>query len=145
MENVLIRDYAPKDFEDIAILWQETDLGNPSRGDNDQTINESIRIGGKMFVLEETHSQKVIGTSWITYDGRRLHWHHFGIKPEYQGKGFAKELAKYTLDYAQKQGIQIKLEVHQQNNRAISLYKKLGFQYLGDYDVYIFRNYGSIE
>jgi ribosomal protein S18 acetylase RimI-like enzyme len=34
----------------------------------------------------------------------------------------------------------VKLEVHQQNIRAIHLYQQAGFQYLGDYDAYIIRD-----
>ncbi len=42
-------------------------------------------------------------------------------------------------------GYQVKLEVHRSNNVAVELYRKAGFEFLGDYDVYIIRDIQSIE
>ncbi len=39
----------------------------------------------------------------------------------------------------------VKLEVHRSNKRAIELYKKAGFSYLGDYDVYIIRDATTVK
>jgi ribosomal protein S18 acetylase RimI-like enzyme len=50
-----------------------------------------------------------------------------------------------SLKLAKSFGMQIKLEVHKENSKAIGLYTKAGFTYLGDYDVYIIRNISSIE
>jgi ribosomal protein S18 acetylase RimI-like enzyme len=38
----------------------------------------------------------------------------------------------------------IKLEVHKDNVKALGLYKKAGFGYLGDYHVYIIRDISAI-
>ena len=98
-----------------------------------------------MLVIEDTNSQNLVGTSWMTFDGRRIHLHHFGIKPELQRTGLGKKLARASLAFAKFKGYQIKLEVHRDNTNAIALYTKLGFTYLGDYDVYIIRNYEGLE
>ena len=37
-------------------------------------------------------------------------------------------------------GLQLKLEVQRDNAAAIALYRKAGFDLLGDYDVYIIRD-----
>jgi ribosomal protein S18 acetylase RimI-like enzyme len=139
-ENVYIRDYQKEDYREIISLWRETGLGGEERGDNQAVIEESIRLGGKLLVLIDKLSQEIIGTSWMTFDGRRIHLHHFGIRPSWQGKGLSHPLVRASLSYAREKGIQIKLEVHQSNLKAISLYKQSGFSYLGDYDVYIIRN-----
>ncbi|MEN8221882.1 MAG: hypothetical protein ABFR36_01375 [Acidobacteriota bacterium] len=55
------------------------------RGDNLETIELSLKIGGKFIIMEDALKPGIIGTSWITFDGRRLHLHHFGIDPEYLG------------------------------------------------------------
>lgn len=138
--KILVRDYRPEDFPAIAALWAETGLGGAQRGDNQQIIEQSIDMGGKMLVtiLEDG---TLIGTSWMTFDGRRIHLHHFGISPKYQRQGIGRQLAIASIAFAKEKGYQIKLEVHQTNTAAIELYKGLGFQYLGDYDVYIIRSY----
>lgn len=143
-ENFLIRDYEHGDFPEINRLWEETGLGGIVRGDNAETIENSIKIEGRLLVLSEKSTQQIIGTSWMTFDGRRIHLHHFAIKPDFQGKGFSKHMVKESLQFAKEKGCQIKLEVHQSNTKAINLYKNAGFQYLGDYDVYIIRNPNDI-
>jgi len=134
-----IRNYRKGDFKEIMDLWIATDLGRPERGDNKKIIEESIIMGGSLLVMEEKASGKVTGTSWMTFDGRRIHLHHFGILPEYQGIGLSKPLLEESLRFVRKKGYQVKIEVHRKNLKAISLYKKAGFEYLGDYDVYIIR------
>lgn len=143
-KNLIIRDYTNSDFDSLNALWQETGLGGSQRGDNANIIKDSLNIGGKLIVIENTKNHEIIGSSWMTFDGRRIHLHHIGVKPSYQNKGLGKRLTKESLKYAKKKGYQIKLEVHKDNVNAIKIYKKLGFNYLGDYDVYIIRDINSI-
>jgi len=139
-----IRKYRKDDFESISKLWDITSMNNPRRADDEQTIERSIRIGGCMLVMEEKDSGKICGSSWMTFDGRRIHLHHFGISPDFQGRGLSKLLLEESLKFVKKKGYQVKLEVHRSNMKAINLYKKAGFEYLGDYDVYIIREYLSV-
>ena len=136
----IIRDYLPTDYAGLTILWQRTGFNTPGRGDNESVIEKTISIGGRLFILEDTENTKVIGSSWLSNDGRRLYLHHFGILHEYQNKGLSKLLLKSSLDYAKETNLQIKLEVHKENTIAKNIYKKAGFKYLGDYEVYIIRD-----
>jgi ribosomal protein S18 acetylase RimI-like enzyme len=139
-----IRDYRDGDFEGVNRLWTETDMGNTKRGDNEKTIADTIKIGGRMLVMEELATNKISGTSWMTFDGRRILLHHFGILPEFQGRGYASILLKESLKHVKDKGYQVKLEVHRSNVKAINVYKKHGFEYLGDYDVYIIRDIAGL-
>jgi ribosomal protein S18 acetylase RimI-like enzyme len=136
-----IRNYVPGDFEDVADLWEATGMGGKFRGDDNLVIQNTIKLGGRLLILELTENAEIIGTSWLTLDGRRVYMHHFGIKPEYQGFGFSKILLKESMNFAKSTGLQIKLEVHRNNLKALKLYQKGGFLHLGDYDVYIIRDY----
>ncbi|MFW9922600.1 MAG: GNAT family N-acetyltransferase [Candidatus Thorarchaeota archaeon] len=52
-----------------------------------------------------------------------------GVKKDFRGKGFGKNLMKFALKIAEKNRYQnVMLEVVKKNYRAINLYKKLGFQ-----------------
>jgi ribosomal protein S18 acetylase RimI-like enzyme len=139
-DKFTFRAYRKGDFPRVVELWEMTDMGSPERGDNETTIEESIRIGGTLIVMEEKKTGKICGTSWMTYDGRRIHLHHFGIIPGCQGKGLSKFLLKESLRFVRERGVQVKLEVHTTNNRAINLYEKYGFKHLGNYSVYIIRD-----
>ncbi len=142
--KIEISDYNPGDYENIMLLWQQTGLGGVQRGDNRQIIENSIAIGGKLLTAKTEHGE-LAGTSWMTFDGRRIHLHHFGVKPEFQRQGVGKILVEKSLLFAKEKGYQIKLEVHQSNKAAIELYKKYGFTYMGDYDVYIIRDLNAIS
>jgi ribosomal protein S18 acetylase RimI-like enzyme len=135
------REYRRGDFDGIRHLWDLTDMGNPKRGDDEATIEDTIRIGGSLQILEECTTGKIAGTSWMTYDGRRIHLHHFGILPEFQGQGLSKMLMDESLKFVRKKRCQVKLEVQRSNVKAINLYKKTGFISLGEYDVYIIRDF----
>ena len=141
-----VRQYMHGDFPGIMEVWSATGLSRPERGDDEATIERSIAMGGAMFVMcEEDDDRKVTGTSWLTFDGRRLHMHHFGIAPAFQGRGLSAELLRESLRLVKEKGYQVKLEVHRTNEAAVRLYRKAGFEYLGDYDVYIIRDVQSLE
>ena len=140
-----IRQYHPGDFEGIMRVWIATDMGRPERGDDVSTIERSLAMGGCMLIMVDGESDNIIGTSWLTFDGRRMYLHHFGILPEFQGRGFSKILLRESLSFVKSKGFQVKLEVSRKNLIALKLYKNAGFTYLGDYDVYIIRNTNDIK
>jgi ribosomal protein S18 acetylase RimI-like enzyme len=141
--NISIRRYRSEDYPELSSLWEETGVGRPERGDNHQTITDSISLGGALFVMTDSEDH-IIGSSWMTFDGRRIYLHHFAILPAHQGKGLSKPLLAESLKFARDKGYQVKLEVHRSNNKAIELYTEAGFRYLGDYDVYIIRDLNEI-
>lgn len=146
MQARTVRPYSKGDFPGIMELWEATALSRPERGDDEATVERSIALGGMMLVMcHGNEGGKIIGTSWMTFDGRRIHLHHFGIAPASQGKGLSGILLKESLKFVKEKGYQVKIEVHRNNKKAIQLYKKAGFEYLGDYDIYIIRNIQSIE
>jgi len=144
-KNNIIRDFRDEDFTQIEELWEKTGLGNKLRSDDLSIIQLSLKLGGKFIVIEELSSGKIIGTSWMTFDGRRIHLHHFGIDPDYQGRKLSIPLIEETLRFARDKNVQIKLEVHKDNLKAIELYTRNHFKYLGDYMIFIIRDVQGIK
>jgi ribosomal protein S18 acetylase RimI-like enzyme len=120
------------------------DMGSPERGDTREIIEKTIKMGGSLLVMEEKGTGRISGTSWMTFDGRRILLHHFGILPEFQGIGLSKILMKESLQVVRRKGFQVKLEVHSSNFKAINLYKKFGFKHLGEYKVFIIRDISNL-
>ena len=143
--NIRIRNYHKSDYEQVMELWNETGLGGRGRGDDQSIIEDSLKMGGKLLIAEDIVKGIIIGTSWMTFDGRRIHLHHIGVLPKYRNQGYGKLLTRHSLKYAREKGYQIKLEVRQDNSKAIDIYKKLGFNRLGDYDIYIVRDIKGID
>ena len=133
-------EFDQNDFNEIQELWMQTGMGNSERRDDANTILSCNKHGGRLIVMKEINSDEIIGTSWLTYDGRRVFLHHFGIKPSWQGKGLAKFLAEETMIYVKSKGAQVKMEVHKDNHIAKKLYEKIGFFPFEDYDVYMLRD-----
>lgn len=138
--HILLRDYIPADFEAVNQLWSGIGLGGAHRGDSPEVILKTLNQGGRLLILCVSETGEIIGTSWLTTDTRRTYLHHFGIAEKWQGMKLADYLMEGTLRIARQMGLQIKLEVHETNLKAINLYVKYGFQYLGDYEVYIIRD-----
>lgn len=134
-----IRNFHDNDFSQISVLWEESGVGGAHRGDTLEVIQATLNAGGALLVLEDCINGIIVGTSWLTNDNRRIYLHHFCIRKEYEGKGLGKYLSEKSILFAIEKGLQIKLEVHRDNKRAIELYERTGFSYLGDYLVYIKR------
>mgnify|MGYP006306370619 CR=1 FL=1 len=144
-DAIQLRDYQSDDYDQIMEVWDITGLGGRGRGDNQQIIEDSLEMGGKLIVALDRNNGKVVGTSWMTFDGRRIHLHHIGVLPQYRNKGLGKRLTLESLRFARSKGYQIKLEVKEDNATAIRIYKDLGFKRLGDYDIYIIRDFSEIR
>lgn len=137
---MIVRDYRDGDFPQIENLWIETGVFRPERGDKADTILRCNSLGGKFLVLEDELNQRIVGTSWLTWDGRRVLMHYFSVHPSWQGQGFGRKLAMDSLEFARKKGVPLKLEVHRNNIPAVQLYKDLGFKVLEGYEVYLLHH-----
>ena len=144
-QSFIVRDYWAADYPHVADIWERTGMNTPGRGDSAAVIENSLRRNGRLLVMVDKESDTVVGTSWLTNDGRRLYLHHFAIDPRFQGGGLSKPLMRESLKIAREIGLQVKLEVHRDNEKAIHFYERAGFQYLGDYDVYIIRDLSEIK
>jgi ribosomal protein S18 acetylase RimI-like enzyme len=138
-EDIIIRDFRPEDYSRLYLLWQDTGLTYPERGDTLETIQETLQMGGRLLVMADRHTGDIIGSSWMTCDGRRIFVHHFGIRTDCQNQGLGTLLAEECMAYLRTQKKQVKLEVHKDNHVAVRLYKKSGFLELKDYRVFMIR------
>jgi ribosomal protein S18 acetylase RimI-like enzyme len=134
---MVIRDYRPDDYQQVEKLWKETGIYTVERGDTAGIIQRCNHFGGKFLVMEDPATGSVAGTSWMTWDGRRVFLHHFAIRPSLQGQGHGRSLAIRSLEFARQRGCPVKLEVHRKNTPAVNLYRSLGFEVFEDYDVYM--------
>lgn len=144
-DSFFVRDYWAADYPHVAEIWKQSGISTPGRGDTAEVIENTLRRNGRLLVLVDRDRDTVVGTSWLTNDGRRLYLHHFAIAPEYQGRGLSKPLLGESLKIAKAIGLQVKLEVHRDAHKALDLYRKAGFKRLGDYDILIIRDLSEIK
>lgn len=142
---MVFRDYRNGDFEQLFRLWEELDMRGKERGDTHEVILRTLDLGGKLIILENEEEGSIIGSSWLTFDGRRIFLHHFGISRKYQQKGWGTRLAMESLRFIKEKNCQVKLEVHKDNLPAKRLYEKVGFGAFSEYDIYMIRKPGEIN
>lgn len=128
---VLTDDFKDERYAEITEIWRLTGVGRPERGDDLARIRQTLRNGGKLICALE--AEKVVGTSWLTQDGRRVYIHHMAVHPTRQGLGIGRRLLRASLEAAAALGLQAKLEVHRDNAAAIRIYHDAGFVPLEGY------------
>ena len=135
----MIRKFVPEDREDYIRF--STEFYNSSAVDKpvprehfeqgfDEMMRSDVSVQGYMLVCDgnnvgycvtmKTYSVEAGGiTIWID---------ELFVLEEYRSKGLGRELFKYIEENGDKKLRRIRLEVELENGRAISLYKKMGFE-----------------
>ena len=135
----MIRKVVPEDREDYIRF--STEFYNSSAVDKpvprehfeqgfDEMMRSDVYVQGYMLVCDgnnvgycvtmKTYSVEAGGiTIWID---------ELFVLEEYRSKGLGRELFKYIEENGDKKLRRIRLEVELENGRAISLYKKMGFE-----------------
>lgn len=135
----MIRKFVPEDREDYIRF--STEFYNSSAVDKpvprehfeqgfDEMMRSDVYVQGYMLVCDgnnvgycvtmKTYSVEAGGiTIWID---------ELFVLEEYRSKGLGRELFKYIEKNVDKKLRRIRLEVELENGRAISLYKKMGFE-----------------
>ena len=135
----MIRKFVPEDREDYIRF--STEFYNSSAVDKpvprehfeqgfDEMMRSDVYVQGYMLVCDgnnvgycvtmKTYSVEAGGiTIWID---------ELFVLEEYRSKGLGRELFKYIEENGDKKLRRIRLEVELENGRAISPYKKMGFE-----------------
>lgn len=129
------RKFKRKDLKHLAIIYEEG--FSPLYGEKTQTYAKRFielyetallqGVEGEMFIAEEGH--KPVGFAVIHEESPNEY--KFGpmvILPSFQRQGIGIYLLQLCVDYARSKKIsKFYLKVHDINEPAINLYKKLGF------------------
>lgn len=132
-----VEEDAKKFLEYFNIVGKETDfLGFGIEGPN-VTLEEEKSCfknsTSKNFFLIAEIEGKIVGSCSISTNEKRVRLKHFGelgivVLKEYWNLGIGKKLIEIALMYGKKGGLRkVNLETRSDNLKAISLYKKLGF------------------
>ena len=110
---------------------------------NEEVISEDI-INSELYtnvengsinaivVLNEDQAEEYRDLKWKYNFGKQLVIHRLCVDPRTQGVGIARNLLKYADDFAVKGGYEaIRLDAFAQNERALRLYEKNGYEKVG--------------
>lgn len=83
-------------------------------------------------VIDSDESKKYLEIKWNDVKGRPLVIHRLAVHPQYQGKGYGKQLLQFAEEYAIELGYSsIRLDVYSQNEGALKMYERAGYQERG--------------
>lgn len=90
-----------------------------------------FRSGYAGWVIEE--DKQVLAFIIVSFQRQECHILNLAVKHQAQRQGFGRSLMEHALKQAKMQGIGIAyLEVRRSNSRAISLYRHMDFQLVGE-------------
>jgi ribosomal-protein-alanine N-acetyltransferase len=93
-------------------------------------VRDCIAIGYECWVAESRG--RIIGYSFMSVAVDEAHLLNLTIDPKQQGKGYGRQLLEFMLGVAEQQGVvQVFLEVRPSNDKAIELYRSMGFSEIG--------------
>jgi len=148
-DRLVLRNYRLSDFADHYRLHSNPDIMRYLVGGQPMTRLEAWRhmaflvghwelLGYGYFAVEEKASGKFIGRIGYTnpdgWPGLELGW---TLLPEFQGKGYATEGARFLLDYAfnEMDRDHVISVIHPDNERSIAVAARLGEQLEGETEI----------
>ncbi|MFJ7726774.1 GNAT family N-acetyltransferase [Neobacillus sp. NPDC097160] len=82
--------------------------------------------------VDTNESKKYRELKWEDEDGKPLMIHRLAVHPDYQGKGYGKQLLQFAEDYSLRNGYSsIRLDVFSLNSGAVKMYERAGYQERG--------------
>jgi putative acetyltransferase len=149
--SVVIRSAEPEDAARIAALLgqpgvaegllQTPDAPNASRLEYHQKVEPHA------CRLVAVAGEEVVGSAGLHVAGpalRRMHVRSLGlcVAPEWQGRGVGRKLLARLLDWADNWAgvLRVELHVHADNERAMALYRSMGFVEEGRHKAFSLKN-----
>lgn len=123
---MVIRPYQTGDEAAVIDLWRRCDLIYP-QNDPVKDIQRKIEVRPDLFLVGVENSE-VVATVMAGYEGHRGVVNYVAIAPEYQHKGYGKQIMDAAEELLRRSGcVKINLNVRSGNEQVITFYEKLGY------------------
>ena len=123
---LLIRPFKEGDEEALVFLWNMCKLTVPWNSPY-KDIARKLKIQAELFLVGYLED-KLIVSVMAGYDGHRGWINYFAVHPDYQERGYGKQLMDNIENRLRELGCpKINLQIREWNYRVFSYYQKLGF------------------
>ena len=124
--SLLIRPFKESDEEALVSLWNMCKLtvhwNNPYKD-----IARKLKVQAEFFLVGYLED-KLIASVMAGYDGHRGWINYFAVHPDFQGRGYGKQLMNNVENGLRELGCpKINLQIREGNDNVLSFYQKLGF------------------
>ena len=124
--SLLIRPFKEGDKEALVSLWNMCKLTVPWNNPY-KDIARKLKVQAELFLVGYLEN-KLIASVMAGYDGHRGYINYYAIHPDFQGRGYGKQLMDNVENGLRELGCpKINLQIREENDKVFSYYQKLGF------------------
>ena len=124
--SLLIRPFKEGDEEALVSLWNMCKLTVPWNNPY-KDIARKLKVQAELFLVEFLED-KLIASVMGGYDGHRGWINYFAVHPDFQARGYGKQLMDNVENGLRELGCpKINLQIREGNDKVFSYYQKLGF------------------
>lgn len=125
--NFAIRQFVPNDTNRVIFIWEQCDLVRNWNNPNFD-IRRKLNFQKELFFVGLLNDE-IIATAMFGYDGHRGWLNYFAVLPNFQKRGFGKQLMTFgELALIEKGCPKLNLQIRNDNTKAINFYQKVGYK-----------------
>ncbi|TKJ37971.1 GNAT family acetyltransferase [candidate division LCP-89 bacterium B3_LCP] len=127
MDKLHIRPYQSQDEGQVIDLWHRCGLVVPWN-DPKKDIDRQLQVNPELFLVGLVNDT-IVASVMGGYEGHRGWVHYLAVLPEYQRRGFARDIMEVIENMLKKQGCpKINLQVRTSNMQAVGFYQSIGYK-----------------
>ena len=124
--SLLIRPLKEGDEEALVSLWNMCKLSVPWNNPYKDIVRK-LKVQADLFLVGYLED-KLIASVMAGYDGHRGWINYFAVHPDFQARGYGKQLMDNVENGLRELGCpKINLQIREGNDKVLSYYQKLGF------------------
>lgn len=125
--NFAIRQFVPNDTNRVIFIWEQCDLVRNWNNPNFD-IQRKLNFQKELFFVGLLNDE-IIATAMFGYDGHRGWLNYFAVLPNFQKRGFSKQLMTFgEMALIEKGCPKLNLQIRNDNTKAINFYQKVGYK-----------------
>ena len=125
--NFAIRQFVPNDTNRVIFIWEQCDLVRKWNNPNFD-IQRKLNFQKELFFVGLLNDE-IIATAMFGYDGHRGWLNYFAVMPNFQKRGFGKQLMTFgEMVLIEKGCPKLNLQIRNDNTKAINFYQNVGYK-----------------
>ena len=125
--NFAIRQFASNDTNRVIFIWEQCDLVRNWNNPNFD-IQRKLNFQKELFFVGLLNDE-IIATAMFGYDGHRGWLNYFAVLPNFQKRGFGKQLMTFgEMVLIEKGCPKLNLQIRNDNTKAINFYQNVGYK-----------------
>ena len=115
------------DTNRVIFIWEQCDLVRNWNNPNFD-IQRKLNFQKELFFVGLLNDE-IIATAMFGYDGHRGWLNYFAVLPNFQKRGFGKQLMTFgEMALIEKGCPKLNLQIRNDNTKAINFYQKVGYK-----------------